>query len=259
MTQVLLRGKRLPKGLQNLSLSRFSQEIFKILSRPEVYKWGRWSLASFGTTLMFSWDWKLVVATGVGMGGMGLVYLASGKNWQQYWLVWQPFMQGSQGKLTLAVGSGAIASLSTYLGAAIWAESDNRWLATGTVLEGMGTLLTLTLLGWHIIGQQNQESDTQLEKYLHQLTEPDPIKRLIAVRQLIKLKEKTILPNRDRHQIEDYFHLLLKQESETLIRQAILEHLHLENSSYPRQTVSTPLKVPLNIQNSLTRVENFSE
>jgi hypothetical protein len=78
------------------------------------------------------------------------------------------------------VGSGAIAALSTYLAAAIWAESDNRWLATGTVLEGMGTLLTLTLLGWHIISQQNQDSHTQLEKYLHQLTEPDPIKRLIT-------------------------------------------------------------------------------
>ena len=257
MTQVLSSGKRHPMRSPDLSLSRLSQEIFQLLSRPEVYKWGRWSLASFGATLMFSWDWKLVVATGVGIGGMGLVYLASGKNWQQYWLLWQPFLKGSQGKLTLAVGSGAIASLSTYLAAAIWAESDNRWLATGTVLEGMGTLLTLTLLGWHIIGQQNQDSDTQLEKYLHQLTEPDPIKRLIAVRQLIKLQETKTLPKRDRHQIEDYFHLLLQQESEKLIRQAILEHLHLENSSSSRPTVNTPLNVPLNIQESLKRVEEI--
>ena len=257
MTQVLSSGKRHPMRSPDLSLTRLSQEIFQLLSRPEVYKWGRWSLASFGATLMFSWDWKLVVATGVGIGGMGLVYLASGKNWQQYWLLWQPFLKGSQGKLTLAVGSGAIASLSTYLAAAIWAESDNRWLATGTVLEGMGTLLTLTLLGWHIIGQQNQDSDTQLEKYLHQLTEPDPIKRLIAVRQLIKLQETKTLPKRDRHQIEEYFQLLLQQESEKLIRQAILEHLHLENSLSSRPTVNTPLNVPLNIQESLKRVEEI--
>ena len=256
MTQVLFSGKRHPARSPDLSLTRLSQEIFQLLSRPEVYKWGRWSLASFGATLMFSWDWKLVVATGVGIGGMGLVYLASGKNWQQYWFLWQPFLKGSQGKLTLAVGSGAIASLSTYLAAAIWTESDNRWLATGTVLEGMGTLFTLTLLGWHIIGQQNQESDTQLEKYLHQLTEPDPIKRLIAVRQLIKFQETKTLPKRDRHQIEEYFQLLLQQESEKLIRQAILEHLHLENSS-PRPTVNTSLNVPLNIQESLKRVEKI--
>ena len=259
MTQVFSSGKRLPKRSPDLSLSRLLQEIFQLLARPEVYKWGRWSVASFGATLMFSWDWKLVVATGMGMGGMGLVYLASGKNWQQYWLVWQPFLKGSQGKLTLAVGSGAIASLSTYLAAAIWAESDNRWLATGTVLEGMGTLLTLTLLGWHIVSQQNQESETQLEKCLNQLTEPDPIKRLIAVRQLIKLKSKGTLPSRDRHQIEDYFHLLLKQESEPLIRQAIAEHLHLENSSYPRSNINPPLNFPLNLQDSLKPVEKFSE
>ncbi|MFM7439593.1 MAG: hypothetical protein ACKO2V_13485, partial [Snowella sp.] len=139
----------------------------------------------------------------------------------------------------------------------IWAESDNRWLATGTVLEGMGTLLTLTLLGWHIISQQNQESDTQLEKYLNQLTEPDSIKRLIAVRQLIKLQETTTLPKRDRHQIEDYFQLLLQQESEKLIRQAILEHLHLENSVSSRPTVNTTLHIPLTIQDSLKRVEKI--
>jgi hypothetical protein len=77
------------------------------------------------------------------------------------------------------------------------------------------------------------------------------------VRQLIKLQETKTLPKRDRHQIEDYFHLLLQQESEKLIRQAILEHLHLENSSSSRPTVNTPLNVPLNIQESLKRVEEI--
>ena len=254
MTQVFSSGKRLPKRSQNISLSRFSQEVIQFFSRPEVYKWGRWSLASFGTTVMFSWDWKLVVATGMGIGGMGLVYLALGKNWQQYWLVWRPFLKGSQGKLTLAVGSGAIASFSAYLAAAMWAESDNRWLATGTILEGMGTLLTLSLLGWHIASQQNHESETQLDKLLNQLTETDTLKRLIAVRQLIKLKDNGTLSSRDRTQIEEYFRLLLKQESETLIRQAILEHLHLENLSDPRPTINPPLNVPLNIQSPLKRL-----
>ena len=76
------------------------------------------------------------------------------------------------------------------------------------------------------------------------------------MRQLIKLQETKTLPKRDRHQIEDYFHLLLQQESEKLIRQAILEHLHLENLSYS-PTVHTPLNVPLNIQNCLKRAEKI--
>ena len=84
-----------------------------------------------------------------------------------------------------------------------------------------------------------------------------PIKRLIAVRQLIKLQETKTLPKRDRHQIEEYFQLLLQQESEKLIRQAILEHLHLENSLSSRPTVNTPLNVPLNIQESLKRVKEI--
>jgi hypothetical protein len=117
----------------------------QLLNRPEVRKWGRWSLASFGTVLMLSWNWKLVMATAAGMGSMGLVYLALGENWQRYWLLWQGFFKGSQGKLTLAVGSGSLAALSTYIAAELWADTDNRWLATGMIAEGVGTLLTLGL------------------------------------------------------------------------------------------------------------------
>lgn len=255
MTQVFSSGKRLLRRSPYFSLSRFSQDIIQQLSRPEVYKWGRWSLVSFSATVMFSLDWKLVVATGVGVGGMGLVYLALTKNWQQYWLVWQPVFKGSQGKLTLAVGSGAIASLSTYLAAAIWAESENRWLATGTILEGMGTVLTLGLLGWHIINEQTHQSETQLDKLLNQLTDENNLKRLIAVRQLIKLQGKENLSSRDRQQVEDYFRLLLKQESENLIRQAIVEHLQIEKKQSSRPIVNPLLNIPLNLQPSIKRAE----
>lgn len=257
MTQVFSSGKRLPKSWPKLPLSRLSQSFIYFLARPEVYKWGRWSVASFSVTIMLSWDWKLVIATGMGIGGMGLVYLALGENWQKHWLVWRNLLKGSQGKLTLAVGSGGVAAFSTYLAAAIWAESDNRWLATGTILEGLGTLLTLGLLGWHLFSEQNQHTETQLDKLLNQLTEPDPLKRLIAVRQLGKLKEQNQLSSRDRQQIEDYFRLLLSQETETLVQQAILEHLQLERNQPFRTPVNQPLNVPLNLQPILKRLEKI--
>ncbi|MEB3308713.1 MAG: hypothetical protein VKJ02_00610 [Snowella sp.] len=257
MTQVFSSGKRLPKPLPKLALSRLSQPLIYALSRPEVYKWGRWTVASFGLTVMLSWDWKLVVATGMGIGGMGLVYLALGENWQKHWLVWRNLLKGSQGKLTLAVGSGGVAAFSTYLAAAIWAESDNRWLATGTILEGVGTLLTLGLLGWHLLSEQNQQTATQLDKLLNQLTEPDPLKRLIAIRQLGKLIEQNQISSRDRHQIEDYFRLLLSQETEPLIQKAILEQLHLEKNQTVRTSLNPPLNVPLNLQPLLKRLEKI--
>lgn len=233
MTQVLFKGKTLPTLFQGILPPHLQRQGMQLLARPELRKWGRWSLASFGTALMLSWNWKLVIATGAGLGSMGLVYLALGENWQRYWWRWQGFFKGSQGKLTLAVGSGSLAALSTYIAAELWADTENRWLATGMIAEGVGTILTLALLGWHILHQQNQQRDSQFERLLQQLTAADPLKRLIAVRQLIKRAHQSILKEEEKQELEIYLHLLLSQESEPQIRQTVLNYLQQERHPIP--------------------------
>ena len=240
MTQVSFKGKHFPAILPAILPTHLTSSGMQLLNRPEVRKWGRWSLASFSTVLMLSWNWKLVMATAAGMGSMSLVYLALGENWQRYWLLWQGFFKGSQGKLTLAVGSGSLAALSTYIAAELWADTDNRWLATGMIAEGVGTLLTLGLLSWHILHQQKQQSDNQFERLLQQLTESDPLKRLIAVRQLTKRAHQSVLVPGEKQELEIYFNLLLSQESDPHIRQTVLDHLQAERTHLSIPKINIP-------------------
>lgn len=259
MTQVSFKGKHFPAILLAILPTHLTASGMQLLNRPEVRKWGRWSLASFGTVLMLSWNWKLVMATAAGMGSMSLVYLALGENWQRYWLLWQGFFKGSQGKLTLAVGSGSLAALSTYIAAELWADTDNRWLATGMIAEGVGTLLTLGLLSWHILHQQKQQSDNQFERLLQQLTESDPLKRLIAVRQLTKRAHQSVLVLGEKQELEIYFNLLLSQEPDPHIRQTVLDYLQAERTQLSIPKISIPHRTAIALQKRVKRSESLPQ
>ena len=56
------------------------------------------------------------------------------------------FLTSPNCRLALAVGSGGIATVSTYMAAAIWVESSSSWIAAGAIVQGLATLLTLILL-----------------------------------------------------------------------------------------------------------------
>jgi len=171
---------------------------------------------------MILWNWKLVLATVAGVGLMVLVYLVQGWNWQVHWYHWRRFFTGSNGQLGIAVGSGGIGALSTYIAASIWADSENRWLATSTILQGFGTLIIILLLLWHILTIRANRNEYQFEELLQDLTAQEPLKRLIAVRQLTHLVNNSGL---SRHELLEYFRLMLSQEQEPVIREAVLHSL----------------------------------
>ena len=156
---------------------------------------------------------------------MVLVYLVQEWNWQVYWYHWRRFFTGSNGQLGIAVGSGGIGALSTYIAASIWADSENRWLATSTILQGFGTLIIILLLLWHIVTIRANRDEYQLEELLQDLTAQEPLKRLIAVRQLTHLGSSSRLSQGDRHELLEYFRLMLSQEQEPVIREAVLHSL----------------------------------
>ncbi|NJO93774.1 MAG: ATP synthase subunit I [Hydrococcus sp. RM1_1_31] len=224
------------------------------LTRKEIRKMSRWLLISFGTSTMLLWNWKLVIATVSGVGLMLLVYFVQGWNWQAYLSHWRKFFTGSSGKLTVAVGSGGFAALSTYIAASIWADSENRWLATGTILQGFGTLLTLLLLVWHIIGDRSQQDEHKFEQLLQDLTASDPLKRLIAVRQLSNLIAKPRFRLVYEQQLVEYFCLLLSTEQEPLIREAVLKSLQKWGREVPKYQSDRSLQIPLDLKHTSKRV-----
>jgi flagellar basal body-associated protein FliL len=174
---------------------------------------------------------------------MFLVYILQGWNWRDYWLHWRQFWGGSSGKLTIAVGSGSFAALSTYVAASIWANSENRWLATGAILQGLGTLLTLALLGWSLLSSQQKKQESQFEQLIRDLTVADPLKRLIAVRQLSALAEKGYLSPTDQSHLKDYLNMMIVQEQEDRVKKAILEALAKKDKMDPH---SQPLPLLTN-------------
>jgi hypothetical protein len=235
-------------------MKRVERQLIKFLSRKAIQKAIGWLIAALGVAVMLLWNWKLVLATVAGVGLMLLVYFILGWNWQAYWSHWRQFFTGSQGKLTVAVGSGGLAALSTYIAASIWADSENRWLATGTILQGFGTVFTLLVLIWHVISDRGQRDEEKFEHLLQDLTTADPLKRLIAVRQLSNLANKPRLHQVYQPQLVEYFCLLLSREQEPVIREAVLKSLQRWGAQLPKVRSDRPVAIPLDLQRSPKRV-----
>jgi hypothetical protein len=174
---------------------------------------------------MLLWNWKLLLALLVGIGVMVLVYSMHRWDWQGRWSKIRDLLNTPNSRLAASVGSGAIACLSTYMTAAIWVNSTNPWIAAGTIVQGLGTLLTLILLVWQIIHFYGSRKEDQLDELLVFLTDKDPLKRLIAVRQLAKLVTRKGFDSYVRQNLVDCLRLLLSREEELIVREAAFESL----------------------------------
>jgi hypothetical protein len=174
---------------------------------------------------MLLWNWKLLLALLVGVGVMVLVYSMHRWDWQGRWSKIHELLNSPNSRLAASVGSGSVACLSTYMTAAIWVNSSNPWIAAGTIVQGLGTLLTLILLVWQIIQFYGSKEEDQLDQLLVFLTDKDPLKRLIAVRQLAKLVPRKGFDSAVRQNVVDCLRLLLSREEEAIVREAGFESL----------------------------------
>ncbi len=113
--------------------------------------------------LLWCYNWKLFLATSVGIGLMSLRYLWQNSYWQRYCQRWQGFLVGSNRQLILAVGSGAAGSFCTYLAASVWADAENQWLATGSILQGFASISTLSVLLWSLWQKKDNKTETKLD------------------------------------------------------------------------------------------------
>jgi hypothetical protein len=199
-----------------------------------------------GAFAMFYWNGRLLVATGSGVAVMLLVYLLH--DWQPKWNGAQTrkFLQGWNQPFLIAAGAGAIATFVIYLAVSVWAESDSGWIATGAILQGLGTLTVLVWLVWQRLNHLRDRSLINHHQLLLDLTHENSLKRLIAVRQLtdvvsvlddqpyllrpqvgsqMQTQRRGTPKKPSRRDMASYFHLMLAQESEPIVRDAILDGL----------------------------------
>jgi len=196
------------------------------------------------------WNSKLLFSTALAMAVMGWVYRLRELpiNFSQW--DWYQHLEKSQRQFLLAVGSGVSSGIFLYICLSIWTSSESPEMALTIIGQNLGILGILGL----IIGQwYQQKSDlgkSKLDQWLGDLTQDNSLKRLIAVRQitqsfkkfpqgsgnqqlLLEAQRWQPLPTLqsfqgiDQTHIIEYFQLMLYQENEPLVREALLEGLQI--------------------------------
>jgi hypothetical protein len=201
------------------------------------------------------WNWQLLVAACVGIGLMWLTYQISLKQWRKLWEKIISSLTGSNRKLVFAVLSGSLGGFVTYMMTAIWADSENHWLATASILQGFGTLITLILLGWQINRDSSDRYHTKFEQLVTDLTAADCLKRFMAIHQLTNLGQKKVLNQEQRRQLIEYFYFMLAQSPETSIQEALydsLDVLGVSAYSFP-YSQSSQHSTPIKLKHSIVK------
>lgn len=211
-----------------------------------------WLLIATGTASLLYWNGRLVVSTGAGIGVMMLLYLLHDWKLDIPWSQIRKVLTGWNQPIVLAIAGGGLASFTTYFATSIWIDSESPWIASGAILQGLGTLTVLVLLIWQNLNRQATREQVHFNQMLADLTHTDPLKRLIAVRQLTH-----IVPDLHKHptrsrEIADYFRLLLNREEELIVREAALEGLQqLDRTKQLKQAMQPLLNTTALKQSSL--------
>ena len=168
----------------------------------------------------------LLLATGAGMATMIGVYRLQHCNWSIYWSRIRQGLTPADRPLLIAVVTGGVVSVVTYAMVALLINTDNVWMAISLILQNGLLFAVAGLMLWQFQRQQNQQNLTRVEQLLEELTHHDPLKRLIAVRQLTHLGLKSSHhPLLKRSQLTECFQLMLRQEAEPLVRNGLWDGL----------------------------------
>jgi hypothetical protein len=190
---------------------------------------GLWLIALGVTLLLMRWNGVLLFSLLMGLGTTLLVQQVYSRplcSWQAL-VKW---FTGSYSTSILAVGCGLLSLIASYMTLLIWRDTNSFWLALAILLQGLGVLSVLGLCLWQLFKQGKQRlTPTQIDYWINHLTALDPLKRLIAIRQINHFVESTSLDSQRTQELREYFQFLLQQESEPTIQNAITEGLGILN------------------------------
>ncbi|MEG4496199.1 hypothetical protein QUB05_26480 [Microcoleus sp. F10-C6] len=193
-------------------------------------------------TLAAVWGWwnsQLLFSTGLGIAAMMLVYRGQSRDWQWLRSKGEQFWEGPNRRFVLAVGTGGIATLAAYMSLGIWADSSSHWMALSLILQNLGTIAIPWLLLRQGLSLGAAKDEVALDRILADLTDADPVKRLIAVRQMTDLVNQggfgpvsSVKSSIACSRAAECFRLMLSREPEALVRNALLEGLQTWDTTY---------------------------
>jgi hypothetical protein len=206
------------------------------------------------------WNSQLLFSTGLGIAAMMLVYRGQSRDWELLRSLVEQLWENPNRRFIVAVGSGGIATLGAYLSLGIWADSESHWMALNLILQNFGTIAIAGLLLRQALSLGAEQDEATLDRILADLTDADPVKRLIAVRQMTDLvnnggfdpvssvksslapwkrsaekpfSSRAALTKRiARYRAAECFRLMLSREPEALVRNALLEGLQTWDDTY---------------------------
>ncbi|MDM7326412.1 MAG: hypothetical protein P3X23_004745 [Thermosynechococcus sp. Uc] len=211
-----LRQRRSPRRRWQSSVVRFLSERLVLV------------IAGLGIgLLLWQTDGPLMIAT---LSGVGTIFLLS--RWQRRLLtLWQDLRRQVQQWLyhpfAFTVAGGALACLGTYTLLHVGQHTADPWLVVALVLLGLLLVGVIALLGTTVGQLQQQHQSQQVSQYFTDLTHPQPLHRLVAIRQLARVSQGA-----DRRQVQEALYLLLREETDPIVRRAALEVLeYLDNAA----------------------------
>lgn len=248
MTQVWFPQKNLARTVKSAgqSLLREGAALGSTLANNRlIYRWGPWSGGAFLVTMLWATEWRLILATALGIGSMRLVYWLLTHRQQLQSQPWRKTLASPQGQLLLAGGSGGLSALGTYIATMVWSAVDNPWLATGIILQGLGSVATVGLLLW----QREKSSAPKLltatvsdfDHCLHSLAHGDRLQKLIALRQLQQCQENQWLTSAEQRELQFYLLAFLEINGDHQLQRGALTMLNVLNDQHPPPK---PLSIP---------------
>lgn len=199
-------------------------------------------LVGVGLLLLWVWLWQWLLSIAIGLAVTAGIYLAQQGQLRWPRTYWRRLWKPTNRSLTLSCLAGGLALAYTYLATAVWLESDQHWLVTSILLEGLGIVAIGGWLLWRWQTSVQEAGSTQAEvgqSWLLALSHPDPLQRLIAVRQLTRQASAAQSPLMTATELADCFRLMLDREPEVVVRQALIESLQMLSPT--RQLEATSL------------------
>ena len=217
-----------------------------------------WGMVLFA--IMLVWNWQLLLATGMAMGMLILLFRFPVPRWSGYWQKWQQILDESQQRLLMALGGSSVIGVGSYWALQLWDQVDNHWLAGSAIAQG---ILLTGLFGLQvsqlITASDENNPQHQFSQLIDQLSAEHPLKRLRAIRELTQLAIKGNLHPSQLQEISESFSLLFVVETESILRQGLLESMQTLQrhqcwqkweikSGKPLQKLQKVKKVPEQIQ-----------
>ncbi|PZD72797.1 hypothetical protein C1752_03232 [Acaryochloris thomasi RCC1774] len=179
------------------------------------------------------WNWPLLIALCI---GLSITILAS-RSTHVSLKATQMMRSLLDSPLLLALTTGLLSVVISYSTILIWQDTGQVGIALAILLQGACLLSVLGLLIGQLLKPPAEDADLY-EQWVTQLMTTDPLQRLIAVRRLSRIE---VLTHDRRQELNEYFQLLLAQEPQPQIRDAVLLGLRRLDA---RTASRTPLPRP---------------